>query len=49
MDVADRVDVARALGVLSTPTTVAFDRDGAEMLRVSGVPRADELRNALAR
>lgn len=49
VDVADRVDVARALNVLSTPTTVAFDRDGAEMLRVSGVPRADELRNALAR
>lgn len=47
VDVADRVDVARALGVLSTPTTVAFDRDGAEILRVSGVPRADELRDAL--
>jgi thiol-disulfide isomerase/thioredoxin len=48
VDVADRVDVARALNVLSTPTTVAFDRDGAEVLRVSGVPRADELRDALA-
>jgi thiol-disulfide isomerase/thioredoxin len=48
VDVAERVDVARALGVLSTPTTVAFDRDGAEMLRVSGVPRVDELRDALA-
>lgn len=48
VDVADRVDVARALNVLSTPTTVAFDRDGREILRVSGVPRADELRTALA-
>lgn len=47
VDVAERVDVARALGVLSTPTTVAFGRDGAEILRVSGVPRADELRDAL--
>lgn len=48
VDVAERVDVARALGVLSTPTTVAFGRDGAEMLRVSGVPHVDELRDALA-
>jgi thiol-disulfide isomerase/thioredoxin len=48
VDVAERVDVARALGVLSTPTTVAFDRDGTEVLRVSGVPRADELRGALS-
>jgi thiol-disulfide isomerase/thioredoxin len=47
VDVAERVDVARALGVLSTPTTVAFDRNGAEILRVSGVPRAGELRDAL--
>lgn len=47
VDVAERVDIARALGVLSTPTTVAFDRDGAEILRVSGVPRADELHDAL--
>ena len=48
IDVAERVDVARALNVLSTPTTVAFDRGGTEILRVSGVPRADELRDALA-
>ncbi|TCK27059.1 thioredoxin family protein [Pseudonocardia endophytica] len=48
VDVAERVDVARALGVMSTPTTVAFGRDGAELLRVSGVPSADELRSALA-
>lgn len=48
VDVADRVEIARALGVLSTPTTVAFGPDGAEMLRVSGVPRVDELRAALA-
>jgi len=48
IDVADRVDVARALQVLSTPTTVAFGRDGREILRVSGVPRTDELRDALA-
>nr|WP_255426826.1 thioredoxin family protein [Pseudonocardia sp. C8] len=47
IDVAERVDVARALGVLRTPTTVVFDARGAELLRVSGVPRAEELAAAL--
>jgi thiol-disulfide isomerase/thioredoxin len=47
IDVADRVDVARALGVMRTPTTVVFDAGGAELLRVSGVPRIDELVAAL--
>lgn len=47
IDVAERVEVARALGVLRTPTTVVFDAGGAELLRVSGVPRADELAAAL--
>lgn len=47
IDVAERVDVARALGVLRTPTTVVFDAGGAELLRVSGVPRTDELVAAL--
>lgn len=47
IDVADRVDVARALGVLRTPTTVLFDAGGTELARVSGVPRADELAAAL--
>lgn len=49
LDVAQRTDVARALGVLRTPTTVAFDRDGAELARVSGVPRVDELLSTLDR
>lgn len=43
IDVAERVDVARALGVLRTPTTVVFDAAGTELARVSGVPRTDEL------
>jgi thiol-disulfide isomerase/thioredoxin len=47
IDVADRVDVARALGVMRTPTTVVFDARGAELLRVAGVPRTDELVAAL--
>ena len=48
VDVAERPEVARALRVLRTPTTVAFDRTGAELLRVSGVPRVTELTAALA-
>jgi hypothetical protein len=34
--------------VLRTPTTVAFDRAGGELLRVAGVPRVTELASALA-
>jgi thiol-disulfide isomerase/thioredoxin len=48
IDVADRPDVARALSVMRTPTTIAFDRTGRELLRVSGVPRRAELDAALA-
>jgi thiol-disulfide isomerase/thioredoxin len=48
IDVADRPDVARALNVLRTPTVVAFDRAGTELLRVSGVPRVADLETALA-
>jgi thiol-disulfide isomerase/thioredoxin len=48
VDVAERPDVARALDVLRTPTVVAFDRSGAELLRVSGVPRTADLEAALA-
>jgi len=47
IDVAEQPDVARTLGVLRTPTVVAFDRAGTELLRVSGVPRAAELEAAL--
>jgi len=48
VDVAEHPDVARALHVLRTPTTVAFDRAGGELLRVAGVPRVTELASALA-
>jgi thiol-disulfide isomerase/thioredoxin len=48
LDVADRPEVARELNVLRTPTVVAFDRSGTELLRVSGVPRVRELVSALA-
>jgi thiol-disulfide isomerase/thioredoxin len=48
LDVAERPEVARALSVLRTPTTIGFDRTGRELLRVSGVPRRTELDAALA-
>lgn len=48
IDVADRPDVARELSVMRTPTTVGFDRNGNEVLRISGVPRRPELDSALA-
>jgi thiol-disulfide isomerase/thioredoxin len=48
IDVAERPDVARELGVMRTPTVVAFDRAGVELVRVSGVPRSADLEAALA-
>lgn len=47
LDVTDRPEVAASLGVLRTPTTVAFTSDGTELLRVGGVPRRDTLIDAL--
>jgi len=47
VDVSDRPDVATELGIMRTPTTVAFDRSGTELLRVSGVPRRPDLVDAI--
>ena len=47
VDIADDPDVARQLHVMRTPTTIAFARDGRELLRISGVPRRQELLDAL--
>jgi thiol-disulfide isomerase/thioredoxin len=47
LDLTDRPDLARELSVLRTPTTLAVDAGGAEILRVSGVPRPAELLAAL--
>lgn len=38
---------ARALAVLSLPTTFIFDADGRQRYRASGVPKASDLRAAL--
>ncbi|MQA60547.1 MAG: thioredoxin [Actinophytocola sp.] len=47
LDVTHQPEVAHQLGVRRTPTTIAFDANGAELLRVSGVPVNDELLSAL--
>jgi hypothetical protein len=39
---------ARRLSVLSLPTTFIFDAGGRQRYRTAGVPKADDLRSALA-
>lgn len=46
-DLTDRLDLARALSVARTPTTLAIDERGTELLRVGGVPKPDALLAAL--
>jgi thiol-disulfide isomerase/thioredoxin len=48
LDVTERPEVAHRLGVLRTPTTLAFDASGRELLRIDGVPKAAALHEALA-
>ena len=40
--------LARALNVLSLPTTFVFDAEGRERFRISGVPKTNDLRSALS-
>ncbi|MFC4004547.1 TlpA family protein disulfide reductase [Prauserella oleivorans] len=47
LDVTDRPHVAHDLGVLRTPTTIAYAPQGRELLRVGGVPKSAELLAAL--
>jgi thiol-disulfide isomerase/thioredoxin len=47
LDLTERPELAKELSVLRTPTTLAVDRAGAEVLRVGGVPKRDELLAAL--
>ncbi|WP_459549097.1 thioredoxin family protein [Nocardia sp. X0981] len=39
--------LAKALNVLSLPTTFVFDAEGRERFRISGVPKTSDLRSAL--
>jgi thiol-disulfide isomerase/thioredoxin len=46
-DVTDHPEIATSLGVLTTPTTLAVDAQGVELMRVGGVPKRDTLLAAL--
>ncbi|RJO78757.1 thioredoxin [Nocardia panacis] len=48
VDIDVRPELAQALNVLSLPTTFIFDAEGRERFRISGVPKAGDLRTALA-
>ena len=48
LDLTERADLARELAVLRTPTTLAVDPRGVELLRVGGVPNRTALLEALA-
>ncbi|MCD2186214.1 TlpA family protein disulfide reductase [Actinomycetospora soli] len=47
VDLADRPELARLLGVARTPTTLLVDGRGYELLRVDGVPRRAALVTAI--
>lgn len=47
IDITDDPDLAQSLGVLRTPTTIAYDSSGRELLRVTGVPETGKLLEAL--
>ncbi|MEV0298916.1 thioredoxin family protein [Nocardia sp. NPDC050710] len=48
VDIDAEPALARELNVLSLPTTFVFDAEGRERFRISGVPKAGDLRTALA-
>jgi thiol-disulfide isomerase/thioredoxin len=47
LDLTGRPDLARELSVLRTPTTLAIDEGGTELLRVGGIPKRETLLEAL--
>lgn len=47
VDIDAEPALAKALNVLSLPTTFVFDAQGRERFRISGVPKAGDLRSAL--
>jgi thiol-disulfide isomerase/thioredoxin len=47
LDVTNQPEVAQALGILRTPTTLALAADGRELLRIGGVPKGSDVLDAL--
>jgi thioredoxin-like negative regulator of GroEL len=48
IDMDANPEAARRLSVMSLPTTLIFDADGHPRYRTTGVPKAADLRSALA-
>ncbi len=48
VDVADHINAVRALDIRRTPTLIIVDRQGVPVHRVSGMPREEQLREAVA-
>jgi thiol-disulfide isomerase/thioredoxin len=48
IDVANRMDLARQLGILRTPTVLVLDPQGQIARRASGLPRRAEVESALS-
>jgi thiol-disulfide isomerase/thioredoxin len=47
IDAADRLDLARELGIMRTPTTLVLDSDGVVVARMDGAMTAAQAREAL--
>ena len=48
IDAAERLDLARELGIMRTPTTLVLDSDGMVVARMDGAPSEAQAREALA-
>lgn len=48
IDAAERLDLARELGIMRTPTTLVLDSDGVIVARMDGAMSPDQAREALA-
>jgi thiol-disulfide isomerase/thioredoxin len=47
IDAESKLELARKLNILSTPTTIVLDADGREVGRAVGVPKRDQVLNLL--
>ncbi len=48
IDAAERLDLARELSIMRTPTTLVLDSDGVVVARMDGAPSEAQAREALA-
>ena len=47
VDVESKIELARSLNIMSTPTTIVLDTDGREVGRAVGIPKRDQVLNLL--